>query len=90
MLRLVVASAHGHLQFHQSSVNKTVKLMPNRRQFAAGAASRTRELLYLNRLFATRLCGSDGITILFWNAKQDVIMKPLASGAMISIPAMPF
>jgi hypothetical protein len=35
--RLVFASAHGHVQIHQSSVNKTLKLMPNRRQIAAGA-----------------------------------------------------
>ena len=28
--------------------------------------------------------------ILFWNAKQDVMMRPFSRGAMMSIPAAPF
>ncbi len=41
---------------------------------------------HLNKLFATKLCGSDGMTIVFSNEKQDVIMKPLARGATMSMP----
>jgi hypothetical protein len=48
------------------------------------------ERFHLNKLFATRLCGSAGIDILFWKAKQEVIKKPLESGAMMSMPATPF
>ena len=59
---MIMSQCHGlflHLPTGMcNSVNKALKLMPNRRQFAAGAASRTCELFELNRLFATRLCRS--------------------------------